>query len=301
MLVDHNALQGELGGLYKDRVVGCIDHHDEENEIKEECGEEPRVVEKGGSCCSLVVRECMAGWDALAAREKEEMNGREDGKDKKAATWDAELARLALGPILVDTTNLKSKTKTMPVDLDAAGYCEKLIEAASEGGKCNTESYFREISEAKQDIGGLTLRDILRKDYKQWTEGGSFNLGISSVVKNMAFLVDKAGGEKEFLDNLEEFAKERKLSMCSIMSTSHDDKVFRRELLVWAMDTTGRFALERFEDDASEELVLRRWGNGSLDMDSDEGVFRRCWEQEGVDKSRKQVAPLLRAAIKRML
>ncbi|KAK3076590.1 hypothetical protein LTS18_012610, partial [Coniosporium uncinatum] len=54
ILVDHNALQGELGKIYAGRVVGAIDHHDEENMIPEETGVEPRVITKTGSCTSLV-------------------------------------------------------------------------------------------------------------------------------------------------------------------------------------------------------------------------------------------------------
>ncbi|TVY39895.1 Exopolyphosphatase [Lachnellula subtilissima] len=70
VLVDHNALQGELGKAYGRNVVGCVDHHDEEHKVpvSESNGDmdEPRIVEKSGSCVSLVVRYCRSAWDGLS-------------------------------------------------------------------------------------------------------------------------------------------------------------------------------------------------------------------------------------------
>ena len=66
ILVDHNALQGELGRTYGARVRGCIDHHDEEGKVpgKEICVREGemRIVEKSGSCASLVIAWARDGW-----------------------------------------------------------------------------------------------------------------------------------------------------------------------------------------------------------------------------------------------
>lgn len=69
ILVDHNALQGELGRVYGGRVRGCIDHHEEENKVltREICEEEGemRIVEKSGSCASLVVGWGSGDWAAM--------------------------------------------------------------------------------------------------------------------------------------------------------------------------------------------------------------------------------------------
>ena len=55
ILVDHNALQGQLGKMYAERVAGVIDHHDDEKKVPEDTGEEPRIIEKSGSClCSAL-------------------------------------------------------------------------------------------------------------------------------------------------------------------------------------------------------------------------------------------------------
>lgn len=76
ILVDHNALQGELGKVYGGRVRGCIDHHDEEGKVpnKELCEAEGemRIIEKSGSCASLVI-----GWGRGDLTEMEK-GGEED-------------------------------------------------------------------------------------------------------------------------------------------------------------------------------------------------------------------------------
>ncbi|TAQ91593.1 hypothetical protein B7494_g106 [Chlorociboria aeruginascens] len=288
ILVDHNALQGELGKLFGKRLTGCIDHHEEEHKVPAECVDEPRIVQKSGSCSSLVVEYCKRAWDALALKS-EPNNG-------EAASWAADLARLALGPVLIDTNNLTSKSKTTPVDISATEYLEKWIRAKA-GQNYNREEYFNEISNAKEDIGHLSLSGILRKDYKQWTGANeSINLGVSSVVKDMQFLIDKAGGKEEFFNTLKEFAEKRGLEICSIMTTSHPDGKFRRELLVWVMNEKGLEAARKFEKDSMDKLELKKWGEGGLDLDG-EKQWRRCWWQNRLDNSRKQVAPLMTAAM----
>ncbi len=284
ILVDHNALQGQLGRLYAERVVGCIDHHDEENKVPRGYEGEPRVVKPCGSCTSLVVKECMGLWDEL-------VTGLKDDKDY---AWNYELAKFAMAPILIDTNNLKSKAKTKPTDQEAVEYLEQRI-LANGNRTWNSEEYFNEIFKAKEDIGGLSLKDILRKDYKQWTEG-SMDLGISSVVKDISFLIEKAGNKENLFATIEAFAKERGLSICSIITTSHQEGKFRRELLVWAMDKNGVTSAKKFEADSKERLGLESWKDGQLDIEGKE-QWRKCWWQLKVEHSRKQVAPFLRATM----
>ncbi|TVY35907.1 Exopolyphosphatase, partial [Lachnellula occidentalis] len=281
VLVDHNALQGELGKAYGGNVVGCVDHHDEEHKVPENSGDidEPRIVEKSGSCASLVVRYCRSAWDGLS-REQRDVQG------------DKELAALAMAAILVDTQNLTAESKTMEVDREAVGY----LEGKWGGEEGDRKSYLGDITRAKEDIGGLGLGDLLKKDYKQWTEQEAFDIGVSSVVKDLGYLIQKAGDEGRFFDVLREFARDRELDVCSIMTTSHKEGVFRRELLVWALNEKGIEAAKKFEATSREKLGLEKWNEGRLDMDS-EKEWRRCWWQQRVENSRKQVAPLLRAAI----
>lgn len=282
-------MTGALGKVYGQRVVGVIDHHDEEGVVPRECPGEMRVVRKSGSCASLVVEWAREGWDALS--ERGNGNGDRDGKG-----WDRELAYVALAPVLIDTTDLKSEDKVTEADREAVKYLRGKIagEVGSESVEAGDDGYFNEVSSAKQDIGRLSLSDILRKDYKQWSEGDSILLGVSSIVKDIKFLVSKAGSEDKFISIVKEFATERRLSICAIMTTANHEDGFKRELFVWALDDNGVEAVKRFEGDATEKLGLRPWGDGKLDDDSS---LRRCWWQDRVENSRKQVAPLLRGAI----
>lgn len=283
LLVDHNALQGELGSVYGIRLVGCIDHHDEEGKVPQETSDEPRIVKKSGSCSSLVVEFCKEAWDALSALSK----------SNEEIAWDTELAYLALAPALIDTSNLTDASKVTQVDTEAVKYLESKISRTETNFE--PEKYFKELSEAKQNIGDLSLRDILRKDYKQWNEVGSTTFGISSVVKDLQFLIDKAGSQEKFLEVLKGFAEERELSICSIMTTSNPDGKFKRELFVWGVDEEGVKAAKIFEEKCKQKLGLEQWRDGSLDSE-DNAQWRRSWKQERVENSRKQVAPLLRAA-----
>ncbi|OBT68633.1 hypothetical protein VE03_01667 [Pseudogymnoascus sp. 23342-1-I1] len=283
LLVDHNSLQGELGQVYGDRVVGCIDHHDEENKVPKDCGSEPRIIEKSGSCASLIVNHCKEAWDKLTHGDE-------------AGSYDSAWAIIALAPILIDTANLKNKDKVAKHDLAATETLEKILESSS-SDKYDRDGYYTEINDAKQAIDDLSLNDILRKDYKQWTEGQGVNLGISSAVKNIDFLLDKVKNEESFWKEVHDFAESRKLSVCGVMTTSTHNGQFGRELLLLGLDEAGVKAAKIFEERASEELGLQGWESGRLDSTDSKTEWRRCWVQKSLGMSRKQVGPLLRKSI----
>ncbi|KAE8447690.1 hypothetical protein EG329_010496 [Mollisiaceae sp. DMI_Dod_QoI] len=277
---------GDLSKIYGNQLVGCIDHHDEENKVPKDCGEEPRIVKKCGSCTSLVVQYCKEAWDSLAS----------ESTQKEGTKWNAELARLALAPVLIDTSNLKNESKTTPTDVETVRYLEHWI-TTEEDNHFNAEDYFKEISAAEKDVDSMSLVDLLRKDYKQWNDG-DVALGICSVVKNMKFLVDKAGDDEKLREALRDFAKERNLSVCSVMTRTLTNDVFTRELLVWGMDQKGVESVKKFAGDAQPSLDLKTWRDGSLDLeDSDQLCL--CWSQGKSQDGRKQIAPLLRSAISR--
>jgi exopolyphosphatase len=293
ILVDHNALQGELGKVYSHQVIGAIDHHDEEDQVPKDCGEEPRIITKSGSCTSLVIQHCEEVWDAMSRSSTGE-----------TAAWDDELAHLALAPILIDTNNLKDPSKVTPTDTEAVKYLESKLNASS--AKYNRDDYFNEVSTAKADIGQLSTSDILRKDYKQWTESGSANLGISSVVKPLHFLLQKAeSADSALLDSIRTFASDRKLSLYALMTISNSESgELTRELLVISLDVVGAEAIAAFCSNAAEILGLKSWREGLLDCQGEgvavgqhHGWISRAWEQERVENSRKQVGPLLRKTL----
>ncbi|KAH7396434.1 exopolyphosphatase-like protein [Pyrenochaeta sp. MPI-SDFR-AT-0127] len=312
ILVDHNTLQGQLGKIYSSRVAGAIDHHDDENSVPKDTGDEPRVIEKSGSCTSLVTNFLRPAWDATSAPSTSPGTARaqENNLSHDAAVtlrWHARVAQLGLASILIDTANLQDMHKTTDDDRKAAEYLEaKIMLDPQLATKFDRVSFYKEINSAKKDIGGLKLRDILRKDYKQWDENGQ-KIGVSSVVKSLEFLKKKAGDEAKeqssgeaFLEALEGFAREGGLNTYAIMTTSTSSEgEFQRELLLWAFDKDAVSAAKKFAKSSSDELGLEEWQGCSVVADGSRGngQWRRVWWQRQVQHSRKRVAPLLREAM----
>lgn len=311
ILVDHNALLGHLGRIYGGRVAGVIDHHDDEEKVKHETDPEPRIIEKSGSCTSLVTEYCRQAWDSVSesARAAGAANAQSDNSllddDTVAKLWDAQVAQLALSSILIDTNNLQSKDKTTEHDSEAVKYLEAKVMACPQTVTAYDRTrLFEEIDAAKKDVGSLKLHDILRKDYKQWDERGQL-LGISSVVKPLEFLVRKAGSEaatesaqEAFFTSLRAFSKDRGLNLYAIMTTSTSpDGEFQRELLVWGFSEASISAARRFASEAREELGLEDWQEADITKHNGEGEWLKVWQQRNTKHSRKQVAPLLRQAM----
>ncbi|KAK1244635.1 hypothetical protein MKX07_003434 [Trichoderma sp. CBMAI-0711] len=285
LLVDHNALTGQLQ-KFQSRVIGCIDHHVDENVTSRDV--KPRIIEPCGSCMSLVIDESRAAWDSFpplnVGQEKEGVDAKE-----AAAEEDDKLATLAFAPILIDTIDLKEEHKVKEKDIRAAKYLHSKIRQQ----EFQQTKFFEDIAAVKEDISQLSFYDIFRKDYKEWEEAG-LKLGISCVVQDFDYLLEKAKQPDVFIDELAKWAKERKLDVAGVMTTSNPGGEFQRHLLVWGITEKGAEAAKRFPGIA-EGLGLEPWKDGLLDGDDGK---RRAWRQRDLKSSRKQVAPLLREALK---
>lgn len=302
-LVDHNALQGALGDHYSGSVTGVIDHHDDEHKVQSSA--KPRIIEKSGSCNSLVANQCRESWDDISSTSSSvgaALGQSSDGVVDDAAytsTWDAQLAKLALGSVLIDTFNMKGGDKVKDHDRKAVKYLEAKINASPKVGKdYDRDMFFKELNEAKKDLDSLSLDDILRKDYKQWSEGG-LTLGVSSVVKPIEYLKGKA--DAEFVKTLATFAKQRNLQVFAIMTAYNTDSGdFARQLLLLASeDGTSTKAAQRFAEKSAEELQLQDGGmNAASAKGADAVPWMNLWEQKNVSASRKRVGPLLREAMR---
>ncbi|KAL4910859.1 hypothetical protein BDW74DRAFT_141995 [Aspergillus multicolor] len=308
VLVDWNALpvrssgdrsgKGSLPGLpVKFTVLGCIDHHVDEGFLRPIASTQPNLVETTGSCTSLVVTELekFGLWQ----------------KSNAASANEEQLAKLALCPILIDTENLQSKHKVTNFDTVARDFL--LSKATTVGASWDVENFYNEIFETKQNsLELLTVDEIFGRDYKEWvekpsssTDQTSLQIGICSVVKSIPWIVQKAGNSQTFIDCLKSFASERKLDVVAVMTAfTLNDGQFSRELLVWGLNSSGENAVTAFASNASTELGLETWQ--SLDGDDDTQNIKdtistadngmRLWVQTNLAKTRKQVAPLVRAA-----
>ncbi|TRX96853.1 hypothetical protein FHL15_002159 [Xylaria flabelliformis] len=331
LLVDHNAMTGALGKVFGSRVFGCVDHHADEDVVPRDA--EIRVIEKSGSCMSLVVERYADSWEVVLGSSNANNSSsllRGNGKGDQGTTTttmsessseiDAQLARLALAPILIDTTNLGDKNKTTAHDERAVSLAEGKLAAHLEekkddgeggggggGEKYDRNNFFKRIMDLKENIADMSFRDVFRKDYKEWwIEGAAQDLGLgtSSVPRGFDYLVDtkSSGDAAVFVDALEDWGEEKdergKMDLVVVLTGFQDgDGEFRRELLVWARSEAGVRAAKLFEEKWADKLGLETWRDGVLDLKGDDG-WRRCWAQRAVEHSRKQIAPMLRDALK---
>ncbi|CAG8900305.1 unnamed protein product [Penicillium egyptiacum] len=324
-LVDWNAFprpsktdkgSGSLTGLsgVTFRTVGCIDHHLDEHSMPsiDALPEgQPMIIQPGpGSCASLITRE-------LQQRE----------------LWDAnpemvQVAKLALSAVLVDTSNLTAEGKVTDVDRTAVEFLQSQIEgesqaAANARGDWDLEAFYKSVVHAKQNsLDLLTMDEVLDRDYKDWTEtsqssGKTVKMGFCSAVKPMRWIAQKAGGPEKFLDAVRSFAAsaEKDLDVLVIMTafTGTNDK-FCRELFVNVMGDNEAAAkgVKSFVEHSSHHLGLIEWspldgedipkmtGDWLSILNEESPLWRKLWVQTNAAGSRKQVAPLLRAAVAKL-
>lgn len=302
VLVDHNVLQERLFATSRTTVTGIIDHHkDEEKHLDAS----PRIIAVSGSCSSLVT-----GW------------GKSKWSDGKAGK---DAAKLALAAILIDTSNMHMRVTDH--DRAAVEFLEGKLggngvsiigdhdhdgNKSSSSTPWNSTAFFEKLSTAKASLDPLCLKDILRKDYKQWTTLPSqtsatptLTIGFSSVVKPHSYLCSTSrGGPAEFLKTLQEFAQERSLDIMTVMTAYNDERTgeFSRELLVWVISEEGVRAdyMKRFEKWAKSkegDMQLVELGEGLGWGLFDGDGRRKAWRQGNTALSRKQVAPGMRGCL----
>ncbi|RMD43726.1 hypothetical protein DV735_g1461, partial [Chaetothyriales sp. CBS 134920] len=191
VLVDHNvpSILGFTADELSKRltVAGCLDHHVDESSDPATQSYTPRIISlDAGSCTSLVIsylrsqnlfpdpdpNEAAASLTRLALRQ---------------------ISSLALSAILIDTNNLKSASKTKPIDLEAVefltSHLTKPSAARDDGVVFTPPSFFNSTSSSSasstffttdyhallstakvHSLENLTSDEILDRDYKQWAE-----------------------------------------------------------------------------------------------------------------------------------
>ncbi|CDK29984.1 unnamed protein product [Kuraishia capsulata CBS 1993] len=260
VLLDHNNPQGPvLKELISNRgctVTAIIDHHADEGLF---LNANPRVVKTCGSCSSLVLNYWRTQFSSDLVQELFH-----------------ELKGLITAPILVDTANLTHRVEDP--DVAAIDFIKTLgLEGAILG------NYFGEISTAKSDVAGLSVRDILRKDYKEYEIGtkslGNVRVGISSAVKPFTWFVREYGSE-ELAKGVDSWRKERCLQIHMTMSSFVDETdAFHRELEFFSHDED---LVGKLKSALTEKFDLKPFKKEQL-LD--------VYSQLDLTASRKQVAP----------
>jgi exopolyphosphatase len=309
-LVDHNV--PSIPGLPDEQIAArfevkaCIDHHVDEDFVSKNA--EPRNIVTGiGSCTTLVVKEVVAQklWPMRAAVSASDLPALQ------------ELAKLALAPILIDTSNLRATGDKCSVwDQDAVQFLESFIKpvagdtATTSSSDWDRDAFQHIISTAKSNsLDLLTMQEIFDRDYKVWTESFDtpgtgkveVNIGISSLVKPLSWLIEHAGSVSSFVTEMHKFTKDgsRDLGIFCLLTRTGDGK---KEVVVISLDDRLEDLIRDFEK-KGKELQLERWDEvKNRDLF---GEFRRIgfpewrvWYMGDTSKSRKQVGPILRETVK---
>ncbi|KAK2740705.1 Exopolyphosphatase [Onygenales sp. PD_40] len=316
-------------------IIGCIDHHADESFVPKETTQllGPRCIQTGvGSCTSLVVRELRErGLWADNSSSPSSSGGESQAAKLALAAILIDTANMTakskVSPVDIAAVEfLEAKIRAA-----AAAIMDQVQNTNSSAW--DRESFYTTISRAKEDsVNNLTVSEVLGRDYKEWTatstapEEKVIKMGICSVVKPLSWLLEKCTGEKSspqspktatnnkekedpLFIHLTSFSTAQNLDVVAVMTafrTTADD-TFCRELLLYVLNPDCREGAERFEKVAVGELGLEEggWGDGEEgDLRAgggggggDGGSYKRVWRQMDVSKSRKEVAPLLRAAM----
>ncbi|KAF9161862.1 Exopolyphosphatase [Actinomortierella ambigua] len=268
-LVDHNLLSGSLSQWNNVAVSGVIDHHDDEGLYTTA---NPRRIEVTGSCTSLIAETFM-----------KELQTKVDSEDCKS------IARLMMGPILVDTGNLNPAiNKAKPLDI---AMHDSLLPLT---GWSNTDFYYKAISDARHDTSKLSCYDLLRKDYKEWTvtrpSGDSVKVGISSVPGLVQKYIAR-DSKQAIRDAIQRWSNNRSLDL--YIALWQDDLGaanggYQREFLMEPY-TTGFDSLREALE--ASDMKLERL----TDLDTDDFVASggRVYRQHNTTWSRKLIWPLV--------
>ncbi|CAL9736929.1 polyphosphatase [Monosporozyma servazzii] len=280
VLVDHNELVNESKKLI-DNVIGIIDHHEDLGLYTDA---KPRIVQVTGSCTSLVYNY----W-----------NGKIE--DKSAMN---DMIKFMYGAVLLDTANFKHKVED-PDREAVKSYqlfeSESKMNLLSQDGKdtFSQEQFFKTLKKAKKDITGLSVRDIMKKDYKQFefnvgSTGKSITVGIGSMVKSLKWLYKEYNGVEIFREECEKYRKEFNLDVVVVMSSSNDKKTgsFNREMALVSSPENQALVMKMI--DAMTPI---------LQLEPHKHIpTATCWEykQLNVDASRKQVVPCIKRVLEQL-
>lgn len=267
VLVDHNEIESGVK-KYLDEVIGVIDHHKDQGLYS---NVKPRIVRTTGSCSSLVINY----WTEKIA-------------DISSIR---EVALLCLGAGVIDTSNFTSKVEDP--DRKASQLYNKLFP------DLDIASLYKQIRHDKDDLDGLSIEEILKKDYKEFDfkfSDGTHNVkvGIASTVKPLSWFYQSFGGEPVFQEKCYKVQRQEGVDIFIVMTASMDGSEFKRELVVLS---DAQEVCQNIVSHISKELNLEDT-NSTIMNSKGQGYFK-AFKQKNVSASRKQVAPFIKDAIQK--
>jgi exopolyphosphatase len=300
VLVDHNKLGELYGGKdNSERVVGVLDHHVDEGLYETT---KLRLIRVVGSCSSLITTHFISVF--LKTTDSEEAR----------RIWTTEVADLLLSAILIDTSlkPLAQGGKATEADFTAVQF---LIPFSSYQNSLNArvelEAMNSKLQETKNDVGGMSGRDLLRRDYKEYPFIGTASstkkekYGLATVPLSFTEWLKKDEEEKGWttiLEQAKEWMVEKDLIFLGILTTfkipKHKDDAGDK-----VKKSHGRELMIIIREDAVTLLPLLEKIKGAVELELVEkarGEGWRVWDQNNPKATRKQVAPAVAAILAEM-
>jgi len=249
-VVDHNQLSDNLSN-WNQNVTAILDHHKDTGSYPHA---DPRIFSSVGSCSTLVAEYILNQTDVVISKE---------------------IATLLLAPIVLDTINLdRSHGRVSEADITIAS---RLMEISME----NPDKLYHDLQAMKMDVSTLSLLELLRKDYKQWT-ATHCNYGIASVPLSLHQWLQR---DPQAGPVITSYMQTNRLSLFFIM-TAYVDVEFNREMVICCEQKQHLAALEKLFNDSGLQLT-------ELDEMPETLYSCKSYQQAGLTFSRKKVQPIV--------
>eukprot|EP00127_Corallochytrium_limacisporum_P003976 Clim_evm25s156 gene=Clim_evmTU25s156 len=261
VLLDHNALHRKFGNI-GDKVTKIIDHH-------EDAGAHPqavRIIEKVGSCSSLVMEELNQSWSG-------------------DITTEHELCTMAHGTILLDTACMKPEAqRATEKDIAMANILRKGVLE-----KMSDQDFFDQLQRARADTSTFSVKQLLRMDYKQTSPNGRSRVGISSINETVEEFKKRVGDGKSLERVMAEFQTKHKLDALIVMSSFVDEKKqFHREILFSGENDLTEALIKHLQETGEQKIVVESLNDPEVP---------KAYKQLNLVVSRKVILPSVEAYI----
>lgn len=296
-LVDHNRLDTsafDAGTVLDWTVTGILDHHYDEGLYKDTCDMREIAFENN--------RATVASTTTLVAE-------RATNNDERLPS---DVALLLLGTILLDSVNMNPAAgKGTPRDQAAIDALlantdwrdGRLTVSAdpklwdSETGRPDPSVFFERLQQAKFDVDfwkTLSVRDALRLDYKQFNPNGSGDsgspFGASTVLVDWNTFLEKENVPASIAAYMQDVNVSFLAIMCAF-TLPNSDELHRQMILCAKQPTLLDDLIQHLQELGPEDnLQLVERTESSV---SEGNLHVRAFDQNKINASRKQVAPLL--------
>ena len=337
VLVDHNAVASSSAyAAFADAVDAVVDHHDDEKRYPAACD---AVIVPTGSCATLVAEALVSPVDASEPSGTATLVSFETaarlfvGNSKTGEDSDARCLRvgdpraaLLLAAVLLDTQNLNASATRVHAR-DAA----IVPILASLAGTGDVGAFHDELKRRRFDQSGLSPRDLLRRDYKQWrfvpradvadapatSATSAWDVGVASFGVSLGEMATDAPAIR---DACAAFARDKRVDALALMCAFDDEttRAFRRQFAIMFFDADAegkgaspsdepRVGNEPPRDDALVALSARMFEPGGVlpvalgglepvaDATALDAFSGLAFEQGDPTRSRKKAQPALAA------